>query len=84
MRESRWQRQLFQTIVQFLIVFFTGMLVFDKVPTSLDQVWQPFVQATLSALSIWAASKASVGGAESERRTTEVRTIIVPESEVQE
>lgn len=57
------KRQIFQSVVQFLVVFFTGMLVYDKVPTTFDQVWQPFVQGILGALSIWAASKATVGGA---------------------
>lgn len=61
MPSSTLARQAFQSLVQFLIVFFTGMLVFDRVPQSVDQLWQPFVQAMLAALSIWAASKASVG-----------------------
>lgn len=61
MTANSWVRQAFQSLVQFLIVFFTGMLVYDKVPTNLDQLWQPFVQAMLAALTIWAASKATVG-----------------------
>jgi hypothetical protein len=65
---SSYTRQVFQSLIQFAIVFCTGMLVFDKVPTSLDQLWQPTVQGILAALSIWAASKANVGGPPEEDR----------------
>lgn len=58
----KYGRQSFQSLIQFLTVFFTGMLVYDKVPTTLDQLWQPFVQGVLSALLIWGASKMPAGG----------------------
>lgn len=61
MPQNTFFRQVVQSLLQFLIVFFTGMLVFDKPPTSFDQVWQPFIQAVLAALSIWAASLLPVG-----------------------
>lgn len=57
-----WQRQAFQSFVQFLAVFFTGMVAYDKTPTSLDQLWQPAVQGVLAALIIWGGSKVPLGG----------------------
>lgn len=57
-------RQAAQSLLQFLTIFFTGMLVYDKVPTDINQLWQPTVQGILGALGIWTASKIPVGGPE--------------------
>lgn len=51
------KRQVWQSIGQFAIIFFTGMLVYDKVPTSLDQIWQPAMQGIVGALGVFGLSR---------------------------
>lgn len=57
------KRQIFQSLIQFLTVFATGLAVYQGVPRTLDEFWQPFIQAAVSALAIWGGSKLTVGGA---------------------
>ena len=57
-----YQRQIVQSLGQFLVVFLTGLLVFQNIPTDINQLWQPFLQAALSALGIWGFSKMGQAG----------------------
>ena len=56
-------RHLGRAGVTFLTVFFTGLVVYQHIPTSLDQLWQPFVQAALSALALYGTSRKTTKGA---------------------
>ena len=56
-------RHFGRAAVAFLTVFFTGLLVYQHIPTSLDQLWQPFAQATLSALALYGTSRKTTKGA---------------------
>ena len=58
---KRYQRQIFQSAGQFLVIFLSEMLVFSTVPTSLDQLWQPVLRAAVGALGIWGFSKVGPG-----------------------
>lgn len=54
------KRQIFQSLWQFASVFFAALLIYPKPPT-LEDLWQPFVQAVVAALAIWGGSKIPVG-----------------------
>jgi len=56
------QRQTYQTIGQFLIVFLTGMALFKDVSSIvqvgvLNAIWQPLIQGLISAAGIYGFSK---------------------------
>ncbi len=61
-------RQFYQSLAQFLITFFTGLLIYQHPPADLSQLleyaWQPMLQGVVAALGIWGASKMSAGGKE--------------------
>jgi len=64
MMDKPTQRQLFQGVFQFATVLVTALLVYQKPPESVADLWQPVLQALSAALVIWGGSKIPVGGRE--------------------
>lgn len=60
------QRQVVQSIGQFLIIVASGLLIYEHPPHGLhefyDWVWQPALQAILAVGGIWGISRTGKGG----------------------
>ncbi len=54
-------RQAWQSLGQFLVVFLSGIAVYQGFQTNLDAYYQPLVQGLLAALGIWGFSKLPTG-----------------------
>ena len=57
-----FQKQVYQSLGQFLIVFLTGMALFKDVSAVqqvgvLNAIWQPLLQGLLAAAGIYGFSK---------------------------
>lgn len=63
------KRHLVHAGIQFITVFASGLAVYQGIPKSLDQVWQPFLQALVSALTIWGSLRMVTYG--TTRRSTD-------------